>query len=171
MSSNPTVQSKEAGKDSATSTSSLAGDVPGSCMDMCRSPVLNMLKEEHTFGIGDCQWIPCISQVLVTEKVLSVLSGFCQREHLCPAHMEWVFTHFPIHFYILKPCHLNNTCTFAAKPVGHHHEEDSEKCAIGKKRPHGEDGEENFSWSLIEDKFNSDNWLSDLTTRACIRYS
>lgn len=87
-SSNPTVQSKESEKDSASSTISLAGDVLGSCTDMCRSPALNTIKEEHTFGVGDCQWIPCISQVLVTEKVLSVLSGFCQREHLCPAHME-----------------------------------------------------------------------------------
>lgn len=152
MSSNPTVQSKEAGKDSATSTSPLAGDVLGSCVDMCRSPLLNMIKEEHTFGVGDCQWIPCLSQVLVT-----VLSGFCQREHLYPAHMESVFTHFLSHFYILKTCHLNYTCTFAAKPMGHRHEEDSEEYAMGKKRPHGEDEEESFPWSVTEDKSNSGN--------------
>lgn len=107
--------------------------------------MLNMIKEEHTFGVGDCQWIPCLSQVLVTEKVLSVLSGFCQREHLCPAHMESVFTHFPTHFYVLKACHLNYTCTFAAQPMGHPHEEDLEKCAMGKKRPHREDEEERIS--------------------------
>lgn len=145
MSSNPTVQSEEAGKDSATSISPLAGDVLASCVEMCRSPMLSTIKEEHTFGVGDCHWIPCLSQVLVTEKVLSVLSGFCQREHLCPAHLESVFTHFPTHFYILKACHLNYTCTFVAKPTGHHHEKDSEKCAIRAKKPHGEDEEESFS--------------------------
>lgn len=145
MSSNPTVQSEEAGNDSTTSTSPLAGDVPGSCVDMCRSPMLSMIKEEFTFSIGDCHWIPCLSQVPVMEKVLSMLSGSCQREHLCPAHMESVFTHFPTHFYILKACHLNYTCNFAAKPMSHHHEEDSEKCVMGKKRSHWEDEEESFS--------------------------
>lgn len=81
----------------------------------------------------------------MTEKVLSVLSGFCQREHLCPAHVESVFTHFSTNFYLLEVCHLNYTCTFAAKLMGHHHEEDSEECAMRKKRPHREDEEESFS--------------------------
>lgn len=170
MSSNPTVQSKEAGKDSTTSTAHWQ-EMCWAPAQTCRSPMLNMIKEEHTFGVGGCQWIPWLSQVPMTEKVLSVLSGFCQREHLCPAHVESVFTHFSTNFYLLEVCHLNYTCTFAAKLMGHHHEEDSEECAMRKKRPHREDEEESFSWSVAKDKSNSGNWVSNLTTWAYIRYS
>lgn len=140
--SNPTVQSKEAGKDSTTSTSPLAGDVPGSRLDMCRSPLLNTIKEEHTFGVGDGQWMPCLSQVMVT-----ALSGFCQRQHLCYAHMESVFTHFLTHFYILKARYLNYISTVAEKPMGHHH---LREVCHGKKEATWEYEEESFSSSVAE---------------------
>lgn len=106
-----------------------------------------MMKQGQTFGIKDCRWICYLSQVLVTKKVLSMSTGLYQREYLCLAHTELAFIHFPTHFYTLKASHRNYTCAFASKPraQGHCHEKDSEKCAVGKNRPHGENEEKSFS--------------------------
>lgn len=81
------------------------------------------------------------------KKVLSMSTGFYQREYLCPVHIELAFIYFLTDFYILKASHLNYTCIFAAKPraQGHCHEEVSEKCAVGKNRACQKDEEERFS--------------------------
>lgn len=85
--------------------------------------------------------------MLVPKKVLSMSTGFYQREHLYPLHMELSFIYFLTDFYILKASHLNYTCIFAGKPraQGHYHEEDSEKSAVGKNRACQKDKEERFS--------------------------
>lgn len=85
--------------------------------------------------------------MLVTKNVLSVPTGFYQREYFCHIYMELAFINFPTHFHVLKASHINYTCTSAAKPRAqvHCHEEDPKKCDMGKNRPHGEEVEESFS--------------------------
>lgn len=53
-SSNPTVQSQEAGKDSTTSTSPLAGGVLGSCTDMQITHAKHDKRGAHIW----CWWLP-----------------------------------------------------------------------------------------------------------------